>query len=427
MSDANRSGRFNSVGYFPAFAYICALLLVTVAGIRIGTSQYYADRIVNCDQDVDSGTTIFFDRENPDVYKSRGIVCAERAEFEDAAVNFKRAAQLREQDYSIWLGYANALSKSGNVAGARTAYLKAISLAPHYAQPQFEFGLMLLDINENKEAFRYLSKAAEHDCALFPELLEIARKKYPLDPVAIESAVNPSNLVTRKATAKYLIQHSFITDSVKGLLTGNDLSDVEKDEFIRLLMDKNQLQTAYMTWLTKSGPALRKPTDEAVIFDGGFEKITESDESGFGWQINQKLSDAAIAIDDRLSHTGSRSLHIRFAGMVEVGRQIISQRVIVKPHRRYELSFAILSSELTSGGLPVVVVSTGGSEASPSLSAPIRTTDNKWLQLSVSFKTNEDSTALISLQRLNCDTTPCPIFGDLSLDDFSMREVGPAN
>jgi hypothetical protein len=217
-----------------------------------------------------------------------------------------------------------------------------------------------------------------------------------------------------------------MTDTAKAFLTGNELTDGEKDEFIRLLISKNELLLAYEVWLTKTALASTKRDEGDAVFDGGFENITASDESGFGWQIEQGVSATAVAIDSERPHSGFRALHVKFAGNVEVGSRIVSQLVLAKPFHKYRLTFAVRSSELTSGGLPVVVVKAGNSSSILATSSLIKATDGNWVTMTVDFTTEEDAAVTIALERANCDSSPCPIFGEMSLDDFSIKEIGRA-
>lgn len=407
------------------FAYLCALLLLAFTGARVGLSYYYAEASELSNSETDAANAIFYDPANPEAYASRGLLRLRSERFADAVDDFQYAVKLREFDFLLWLRLGHALVKLNDFDAAGEAYFTAMLLAPEYAQPNKYMGLMLLDLERNEKAFRYLSKAAELDELIYPEILQLARKQYPNDPSAIENAVKPSTIEAKKVTARYFIKYNLMTDSVKTFLKGNELSDGDKDGFIRYLIRKENPLTAHEVWLTKKLPAsLRSNDDDNRIFDGGFENITESDDSGFGWRINKKLSDSAIAIDNKLSRTGSRSLHVKFAGRVEAGKEIISQMVVLKPNQNYRLTFAVLSPELTSGGLPIVIVNAGKSESRFAQSAPIMRTDNRWVNVTLDFTTNDETTALISLSRASCDTQPCPIFGELSVDDFSLKQRG---
>jgi len=47
-----------------------------------------------------------------------------------------------------------------------------------------------------------------------------------------------------------------------------------------------------------------------------------------------------------------------------------------------------------------------------------------WQDFSIDFTSNDNTTAiLISLQRESCSNSPCPIFGHLWLDNFSLLKL----
>jgi hypothetical protein len=55
-----------------------------------------------------------------------------------------------------------------------------------------------------------------------------------------------------------------------------------------------------------------------------------------------------------------------------------------------------------------------------------QTASTAWHTLSFTFETLETSQAvIIRLQRSNCDSSPCPIFGTLWLDEFYIEQTEP--
>jgi hypothetical protein len=222
------------------------------------------------------------------------------------------------------------------------------------------------------------------------------------------------------ALASFLISHGLVTDGVKELLTGNEITDEEKDRFISQLLSKRQNRIAYEIWLTRREIADATVSKDDMIFDGSFENTLRSDDNGFGWRFEKKLSVTAVSIDTTRSNTGTRSVNIKFKGHVETGTRIVSQLVPVKPNKAYRLTFAAKSEELVSGGLPIVTI-TAGHE--PRASSPtIEATGSDWTVINVDFGSRDEDTVLIALERASCGSNPCPIFGSLWLDDFSLSE-----
>jgi hypothetical protein len=55
-------------------------------------------------------------------------------------------------------------------------------------------------------------------------------------------------------------------------------------------------------------------------------------------------------------------------------------------------------------------------------SDPLRPEVNGWREIAIDFKTLEETQAIvISVERQNCHADPCPAFGTLWLDSFSLE------
>jgi hypothetical protein len=159
-----------------------------------------------------------------------------------------------------------------------------------------------------------------------------------------------------------------------------------------------------------------------LIFDGGFENITASDKSGFGWHIDQNVSDISVSRVDDGVHSGSHALKVKFAGRVETEKTILSQLVYLKPGKRYQLRFWFRSTKLVSAGLPALVISDHNSNKLLGRPVIIQSTDDRWTESTIDFTTNTVPIINVSLRRINCEASPCPIFGEVYLDDFSILE-----
>jgi hypothetical protein len=115
-------------------------------------------------------------------------------------------------------------------------------------------------------------------------------------------------------------------------------------------------------------------------------------------------------------------LKIKYSGPVELRAKIISQISYVEPRRKYKLKFAYRSSEMITAGLPAIIVSDAASDQQLGSSVPLRPTGEKWVESEIEFTSTDLPVVVVSLQRPTCQTNPCPIFGDLSIDDFTITE-----
>jgi tetratricopeptide (TPR) repeat protein len=415
-----KSRVFSGGNYYAALLYVGFVLFLGVYAARQGLSYYYSDEAFRTGSNIDAESAIYYQPENPDAHKVHGMLFLRNKDYDSAAEAFEKAIDLRKNDFLLWLRLGYSRFKSGDINAARTAYQKGLSLAPRYSQPNYYMGMMLLENGQYERAFPFLSKAAAYDPELYPEILHLARITFPDNPQAIERSVQPESAKARKIVARYLIKHDFMTDNLKSLLVADELSESEKNEFIGSLIEKHNFEVAREVWLSKQKN--ENASSNELMFDGGFEQIAESDPNGFGWQIDQKASAISVAIDSSQFHAGSRAVLIKFAGNVELGRKLVSQLVYLQPNRKYQLRFFYRSAELISAGLPSLVITDGISNETFSRSAAFESTDGKWVLAKVDFVTKEAPVAFISLQRSSCNTSPCPIFGELSFDDFSISE-----
>lgn len=402
-----------------AVVYAGFLLFLLFTSYHEGLSNYYSALAFDSGSADDVGKAISYSPTSTIAHRTAAEVAMRNKDYSLAAAEFERAAELSKQDYVLWLGIGYARQQMGEFGIAETAYNRAIELAPNYSRPRHYLGMLMLDIGRDEEAFEDLSRAAELDPDLEPVIQRLARKKFD-DAEMIEAAMRPVSPEAKRSLARYLIKYHYMTDSVREYLMSGELSPVQKNEFVRYLLHKQEFQIAHDVWRSRQG---QDPAQTNLpIFDGGFELISESDPSGLGWQIDQKMSAIAVARDRDNVHSGVNAINVRFAGNVEIGRPILSQYVYVEPGRKYTLSFFVMAGDVVSAGLPAIVISDPVSGETLGSSEPLSGTGGKWEQRSITFTPSESSVVLFSLQRPSCSASPCPIFGDLSLDDISITE-----
>lgn len=98
--------------------------------------------------------------------------------------------------------------------------------------------------------------------------------------------------------------------------------------------------------------------------------------------------------------------------------------ILVKPNQQYRLTFVFKSSELITGGLPILTVTDTLTNNNLAQSNPINSTNEKWIEQTLDFRTGETTVINVNLQRINCDIKNCPIIGELWLDDISLKRIG---
>jgi hypothetical protein len=164
----------------------------------------------------------------------------------------------------------------------------------------------------------------------------------------------------------------------------------------------------------------------AQITNGSFEYQLTFDESGFGWQFARDPNTLKFTLDTTNPESGTHSLRLEWNGNPPPNTPIISQLVLVEPNAHYRLSFAARTQELVSGALPLFAVFDKSSADNHLLaqSKVLPKGNSNRQDYPVEFATgNETRAVLISLQRETCSSDPCPIYGRLWLDDFSITKL----
>ncbi|MEO8042544.1 MAG: tetratricopeptide repeat protein [Acidobacteriota bacterium] len=359
------------------------------------------------------------DPSNPDIYQLKGLALYADGAFADASSEFDRAISHRPTDYLLWLYRGRARSTSGDLRGAESDYRVAISLAPHYAETRAELGRLLLRAGRTDEAFSLLAEAASRNESLLPEVLGLARSTFPDDPLAILRAVNPSSDAAKRRSVVYLIEQGMASGPLVSFAAGA-LDRESVLEAVRNLTQRKQFGLAFDLWKATRPSSLS--TASNLLIDGDFENFTGENAGNFGWQVgDDDRGKIEIAVADKAGSSGSRGLEIRFNGDLDANRTIISQLLPVRPKTGYKLTFVSTSEGLVSGGLPIVSIMDASTYEAIADSRALGTPGREWNLTSMEFNTSERTDAInIALRRKGCQSSPCPIFGELRLDDFVL-------
>ena len=196
------------------------------------------------------------------------------------------------------------------------------------------------------------------------------------------------------------------------------LSKEDKDEVVRLLFAAKAFNDAFDLW-TPTIRLLARPRSSMA----GFEESKILSEPGFGgWFISPGQGKIRMAIDVSEKFAGTKSLQLTFDGEWNPGTPLISQTILVSPNTIYPVSFSIKTKELATGGPLMLTVNDADSGELLGKSDNFPSTDS-WVTLNFEFTTLETSkAAVIRLQRSNCDSSPCPIFGTVWLDEISIGQ-----
>jgi tetratricopeptide (TPR) repeat protein len=397
----------------PSLLAILLCLFLIQASARFGMSRMFARYALVTNSIEVADAAIQFAPSDPEAHRARATILNRLQKPDEAEKSLERATTLRYRDDYLWIELGNTREEAGDAQGALAALDEAVRWAPYYAHTHWQRGNLLLRIGQANEAFNELRTAATANPRYAPNLIDLAWNISRKDLKTTEALLDIKTDNERLAFIDYLAKYgkgSEVLDQIRLLTT--PLSTDTKNGLGRLLFDAKAFHASF--------ELLR--TDETTPFvDGGFENYFVFNESGFGWILipNPKSS---LAFDQVEKLSGKQSLAIRFDGWPP--RTPVSQTFIVEPNTSYRVSFGVKTKDLVTGGPPLIVVNDAATEQLLAKSENFPTPTTSWTRLNIDFTTLPTSqAAVIRLARSNCDSSPCPIFGTLWLDEFSVEQT----
>ncbi len=343
-----------------------------------------------------------------------------------AVVEYEKAVSLSPNDYRYWMSLGTAHEQAGDPAKAEEALKRAVALAPSYAYPHWYLGNLLLRNARYDEAFEELRRASAADPDFEGQLFNLIWEVYSDDREAVKKAIGPSPSA-RANFALYLVNRKQYDEALR---LWNAMSIEEKlsakntgAEMIRFLINDYQFHTAMEIWNGFSEEKYR--TEPGRVFDGSFEALVEyGPNTVFGWQINNSAQ-VQIGIDPARNHSGSRSLRLVFQARTDLNGTIVTQTVPVQPNTNYDFECFVSLDKLETGSGPQIQILDAMSNKELVLSPAVAGGNSPWKPVSLSFKTNDNTQAVIlKIIRVSCSTKEapvCPIFGSVWYDDFSFK------
>lgn len=342
----------------------------------------------------------------------------------ESAVELERALALRPADYSLWLHLGLLRDQLGEPAAALAAFDEAVRLAPYYARPRWQRGNLLLRLGQYDPAFKDLSQAAQSSPELMPGLIDLAWNLSKAEPNLTEQWAEIKTDQRRIAFARFLARQGKAKETLAQFRLIGVVTEDIRHELVEQLLAKGAFQEALEIWRLSQGEESATEPSPARIYDGGFEAPLIFGAAGFGWRVPRGLKGMTLSLDSSLPHSGAKSLRVDFAGDSNPGSEFVSQLILVEPSRRYQINFASRSQEVVTGGPPLVVVTDAqGERKRLGQSATLSTGKADWQVSSFYFTTGVTTAVIVGLQRENCSTSPCPIFGSISLDSFSVVQL----
>jgi hypothetical protein len=369
---------------------------------------------------------------DPDAHYLRASMLSTSGELSEAVREYERAVELRPLDYVLWLSLGSACDEAGDTQRALLAFREAARLAPFYSQPHWQLGNALLRANHSDEAFAEMRVAALSQPALLPNFLDLVWSSYGGDASATERVIRPETDAWKLALARFFVKRGKAAEALTLFRAAWETSDEDRLSLLKELLAARQFAEAYQVWKSGKQESGNESVDKdaALIEDGSFEDGAKINQPGFGWQMISGNEMIRISLDraEPRPESGPSSLLIDWRGNPNAGGPpVLSQLVLVEPGSRYRLHFAFRTKELSTGGPPFIVVSdAGGKEAELARGAPLPKNSDGWQEQSIEFASGEETRAvLIKMVRQSCGvgSSPCPIFGQTWLDDFSLQKL----
>lgn len=410
------------------YPLVCATFLICVwggiASARVGLSRLFSEYGSAVSSLPATRRGVELNDADPAAHYAFAVELSDAGKNTEAVAELERAVSLKPDDYFLWQELGRVLEDNQDAPGAIRALQRAIQLAPHYSQPHWQLGNVLLREGEFSEGFNEMRIATSSDPTLLPVMADLAWAIYDSDVDHVLAAVRPVNDNERILLGRFFISQKNVDAGVNLILATSKVESETRKQIVKSLIEVREFQSAYRVWLK----GITIPVQGDDLYDGGFEGGVDVDEEGFGWRPS-RLQTVKVLLDPNGPKSGKNSLLIEFAGNVEPTVPIISQLMLVPATTDYRLNFAARSERLTSAGLPIVVVKEAtGDRRVIAQSVSLPTGSQSWGTYSVDFKTAENITAItVSIERQPCSSNPCPIVGRAAFDDFSVKRLQQTN
>lgn len=350
---------------------------------------------------------------------ANGALLSFNGKHDEALKEFEQAVVLRPSDYGLWSELGLLRDQRGDVAGALAAFNEAVARAPHYSQPRWNRGNVLLRSGQYEAAFSDLNQAAESNPALLPNLMGLAWGLARGDVQSAEQLAQINSNQRRIAFTKFLAWRGEGQPALAQYKQVSGISQEIRDEIVEQLLAKGAVREAFEIW--KDG---HEDQEKSLIYDGGFEGPLTFGQRSFGWRVPRDLPATTISIDDGKPNSGLKDLRVEFNGNSDPVATPVSQLVIVQSATHYKINFVARSEGIVTGALPVLLAVDNSNPKVLGKSVPLAKGTTDWQPYSLEFTTSPQTSAIVlSLQREACTTSPCPIFGAVSLDSFSLEQL----
>lgn len=335
---------------------------------------------------------------------------------------FEDAIRLAPNDFRTRIELGRAYEQDDQIERAEVEFKRAVELAPNYAAPRWHLGNFYLRQERESEALSQLTHAAEHNQAYRDQVLSLAWDYFQKDPTRVEK------LVSEPAAVAHLAYFFAARGAAAASLRNWDrlsAADKERYGYRAISISDGLYSQRHFTEALSFAKQLGNATDAEPnkITNASFEtNIGESEQARFAWQITRNEGKLEITADGKVAHEGTRSLRMTFRGYAKPVLANVFQTVVVEPNRKYSLSFWVRTSDLKSGGTPMLEVLNGVNDASLTRTEPFANGTAEWQRMTLDFRTPENCVGIVIRTIRQYCGEECQITGSVWYDDFSLTQ-----
>jgi len=407
-----------------ALVGVACCLLAMLSAARFGYARLLGKYAVAENSIAAAEIAVALAPADAEVHRARARVMNRLQIPSEAQKSFEVASRLRYRDDYLWLELGTTRDEQGDTRGALAAFDQAVRWAPYYGHTLWQRGNLKLRMGRYDEAFADLRAAAASKSSLLPSFIDLAWGLSRGNAKTAEQLIQIDNDHERLAFVRILAQKGKGSECVEQIrLLRTPLSEQNRQEIVQQLIAARAFRTAFELWRTD------RPIAQPVILDGGFEELPRNPfvDQGFGWFIFAK-TEPAVQEDESEKLSGKKSLRLRFNGDWKGPNETISQRIVVEPEKRYRISFGVKTKDVVTGGPPAFAVRDAVTNERLGQSAAFPTPSSDWQTMSFEFSTTAATQAVVlEFMRVAGECNPCPIFGELWLDDLVIEDVTTVN
>jgi O-antigen ligase len=321
-----------------------------------------------------------------------------------------------------WCDLGDALFREGRVQDARWSYRRAVELAPHVPFMLIRAARFHFAVGEDEEGLALTSKAlATHAGWALPIFSDYDAWNVPTEHVLARGLPSHESEVAG-AYLMHLASGARTADAEqvwRWMLANRLADDAVAGRYVDLLIRDGMPKAAFAAWQIYVRGWRDGYRDGNWIFSGGFE--TSVPGSQFSWRLAPRSG--AVAYDDRIRHSGQRSLRIDFDGTANVAEIGVSQHTLL-PAARYRLRAWVKTQSVSTDQGIAFRVEQPSSTRRLELRTDALLGTQDWTLLTLDFDSHSD-TALtrVSLVRRPSLKFDNRVRGTIWVDDVSIMPI----